>query len=217
MAFLDNLNDSDLDGKDELLGQLPYRVNDGCNGSIAVSTHVLVNDFGFNGTGNKNVSLTMLPYLILTTMTNASQISSEVQNALDNLKAPTGEYVIQVLFTDGKGKYVLTPNSRGTAYEVVEISSCPKLTNFKWMNKEVIDRFNDGLPDHSTGVERWNMINDSTTLEELKFTECYRSPTRLTEFVGIDGTIITTSDASLLIIYNRAAALFEQRTRDGSL
>lgn len=217
MAFLDGLEDGDLDGKDELLGQLPYRVNDGCNGSIAVSTHVLVNDFGFNGTGNKNVSLTMLPYLILTTMTNASQISSEVQNALDNLKAPTGEYVIQVLFTDGKGKYVLTPNSRGTAYEVVEISSCPKLTNFKWMNKEVIDRFNDWLPDHSTGVERWNMIDESTTLEDLKFTVCYIEPSRLTEFVGIDGTIITTSDASLLIIYNRAAALFEQRTRDGSL
>lgn len=54
-------------------------------------------------------------------------------------------------------------------------------------------------------------------LEDLRFTKCYEEPTRLSEFIGIDHTTKDSTDEELLVIYNKAHAAYQIRTRDGVL
>lgn len=55
------------------------------------------------------------------------------------------------------------------------------------------------------------------SLEDLRFTKAYEAPTRLSEFIGIDGTTKDSTDAELEAIYELARAKYLTRTRNGEL
>lgn len=93
----------------------------------------------------------------------------------------------------------------------VNATANPKLANFRWKNKAMVAR--SELQERPTGIERWNMA--PTDLKRLKFTEAYKTATRLSEFVGINGTTKSSDDAELLAIYETAHALYQERERDG--
>ena len=140
MAFLDGLEDGHLEGRDQDIGQLPYRLCDGHNEKtgLMVSTHVLNNDWHFPGSGAKNISCTMLPFYVLTTMTDINTLSDEVNNLLENVKVSEA-LLIQVLVSNGTTTKLFTPDENG--YKYIDITSNPKLTNFNWVNRKIITIF----------------------------------------------------------------------------
>lgn len=213
-AFLRGLTDTELD--DELVGQLPYHVVDGVNEhGIMVSTHVLYNDWEASGDGD--IPLTMLPYLVLSRVKSMESISEDISDVFENMYIPQSmadsEYLIQVLVSDGEETYVITPKaSTSLQYTLINIDENPKLTNFKWVEDATVDRAD--LQDRPTGVERWNMM--PCPLEDLRFTKCYEEPTRLSEFIGIDGTTKDSTDEELEAIYELARAEYLDRERDGT-
>ena len=218
MSFIDGLNDCDVLGKGSVISQLPYRICDGVNGSgIMVSTHVLFNDFNYYGNGNKNIPITMLPFTVLTTMTKVDELSEEVENLLANVEITTGmqeqELLIQVLVTDGTKTMLFTPTDDG--YEYIDISSNPKLTNFKWVDRKIVSRTDSDIQLRPTGIERWNMVEENITLEDLRFTVTYEDSGRLSEFIGLMHTTKNSTDEELMRIYNAAHGAYSRRTRDG--
>lgn len=220
MGFIDGLNDGELEGKADILGQLPYRICDGCNISgIMVSTHVLFNDFNFKGTGSKSAPITLLPFKVLTTMTNVNTLSPEVNELLNNIKVSEGaDLLIQVLVTNGVTTKLFTPKSDGSGYEYIDISSNPKVTNFKWVNRKIVQRTDSDIQKRPTGIERWNQLEDENiSLEKLRFTLAYESSNRLSEFIGVNGTTKESSDADLMNIYNKAHEKYLKRTRNNEL
>lgn len=217
MAFNDSVKDESLRDSIAAIGQLPYRIVDGRNDDgLMVSTHVLYNDFGYEGSGDKNVDIRLLPYLILTTMSSVNTVSDEIENLIANAYIPAGmvsqNYLIQVLVTDGETTKLFTPTSNG--YDYIDISENPKLTNFKWLDKAEVTRTDSDLQLHPTGIERWNMIGSSIKLEELKYTLCYESDARLSEFIGENGTSKNSTDAELEAVYAIAHNEYLTRTRD---
>lgn len=219
VGYINGMNDGQLDS--EKVGQLPYHVNDGVNkDGIMVSTHVLFNDWSFEGSGNKSKDITLLPYYILTHLHRIDDISSVLRIYLNNIKIPEGlieaEYLIQFMVTDGETTYaILPPTSTIDEYTVVDISSNPKLTNFRWVDSKIVER--EELQNRPTGVERWNSITTNTNLSDLRFTKCYEEPTRLSEFIGIDGTTKDSTDEELSEIYLRAHNKYLNRVRNGEL
>lgn len=213
MSFLGSLTDGNLN--DRLIGQLPYHLNDGRNDyGIRVSSHVLYNDWEWQGTGN--IPLTKIPFLVLSQIHSLDNFAEQMSAILADVYAPStlvnAEYLLQFLVTDGTTTYVIMPpTSSSGSYVVVDATANPKLTNFRWVEDETVTRFE--LQNRPTGVERWNMIPAS--LEDLRFTLAYEAPTRLSEFIGIRGTDKDSTDAELTAIYNEAHALYEERTRDG--
>lgn len=216
ISFINGLTDTQLN--DNLISQLPYRVTDGVNEyGIIVSTHVLYNDW--EAFGNGSIPLTKLPYLVLSRVKSMTTFINDISDVLNNLYVPAAmaamEYLIQVLVTDGSTTYVLRPvESSQLAYEAVDISDNPKLTNFRWVNSVVVSRAD--LQRRPTGVERWNMITSQTNLSDLRFTAAYETATRLSEFIGINRTTKDSTDADLIEIYNLAHAAYLSRERDGS-
>ena len=210
LAFIDGLTDEDLD--DTKLSQLPYHLVDGINEhGIMVATHVLYNDFEWNGRGSKPVNT--LPYSVLTNVKSMATIQTDLADVLDDLYAPSymGEYLIQVLVTDGTTTYVLRPSNN--EYEAVNITAVPKLTNFSWVNQASVVRNGSYMQNRPTGVERWNAM--PCDLKDLRFTKAYEAATRLSEFIGINGTTKSSSDAALTSIYNTAHSKYLTRTRNG--
>lgn len=214
MSFIDGLTDEELSYS--LISKLPYRIVDGKNDNgIMVSTHVLYNDWGFQGSGT--IPLTRLSYLVLTNVKSMDTIHEDLGDILDNLVVPsamaTMEYLIQVLVTDGTTSYVLRPNVNTETYEAINITENPKLSNFLWTSKGIVDR--SELQTRPTGVERWNMM--PCDLKDLRFTKAYEEPSRLSEFIGLNGTTKDSTDAELEAIYETAHEMYQNRTRDGSL
>lgn len=217
ISFIDGLNDGNILGRNALISQLPYRICDGKNGAgLMVSTHVLFNDFNYYGSGEKDVPITMLPFTVLTTMTKVDELSEEVENLLANAEITTGmqdqELLIQVLVTDGTKTMLFTPTEDG--YEYIDISSNPKLTNFKWVDRPAVFRTDSDIQLRPTGIERWNMIDVGASLEELRFTLAYESPTRLSEFIGLRNTTKYTPEEELMRIYEGAHSIYSRRTRN---
>ncbi len=215
MAFLGGITDDNMDY--ELIGQLPYHVNDGVNEhGIMVSSHVLFNDFEHSYDGD--TSVTELPYIILSTLESMDDID-DLREVLDDIRIPSAlsvnEYLMQFIVTDGETTYAITPSDNG--YELVDISMLPKLANFKWVDKPTLQRNDSGLQQRPTGVERWNLVEDGAELWDLRFTKCYENNGRLSEFVGIEGTTKESADAELEAIYDRAHAAYLTRKRDGKL
>ena len=216
MSFLSGITDSNI--PDDLAAQLPYHLVDGCNEhGIRVSAHVLYNDWGWHGSGAQNIPLYKLPFLVLTTLTSLDNIEEDLADILGNLVTTpafdNAEYLLQVLVTDGTNSYVLTPPITDGAYEVVNISGNPKLTNFRWVPDATVIR--TSLQTRPTGVERWNAIDAQTKLQDMRFTLAYESDDRLSEFIGLRGTTKYSTDAELEEIYQAARALYLTRTRDG--
>lgn len=213
MAFNDNLTEETLD--DTLIAQLPYQICDGRNSSgIRVSTHVLFNDWSWHGTGN--TPLTKVPYLILSQITSLDNFATQMSDILSDVVATSAmdsaEYLLQFMVTDGTTTYaILPPTNTSGAYEVVDITANPKLANFRWVSDATVDRAD--LQTRPTGVERFNLM--PCELSELRFTKAYENPTRLSEFIGIDGTNKDSTDEELTAIYDTAHAIYEERTRDG--
>lgn len=213
MAFSDGLTDTSI--IDVIAGQLPYRVVDGCNNhGIRVSTHVLFNDWEWNGAGE--TPLYKLPYIILSTVKNLDNLELQLSEVLDDLHATTSlvsqDYLLQFIVTDGASTYAIVPSTEDlSAYEVVDITSNPKLTNFRWVDSEIVDR--QDLQTRPTGVERWNMM--PCPLADLKFTAAYETPERLSEFIGINGTTKDSTDEELEAIYELARQKFLERERNG--
>lgn len=212
-SFVTGLNAGDI--VDSLVAQLPYRMVDGVNKhGIKISTHILFNDWGWTGVGRKDIHITRLPFLALTKVKSMATIESDFGDILDNVtsSADMGGYLLQVLITDGATTYaLLPPTSEGESYVLQNITNVPKLTNFRWVESEIVERVD--LQDRPTGVERFNEIPCS--LEDLRFTKCYENPTRLSEFIGIRETTKESSDAELTEIYNTARELYLTRRRDG--
>lgn len=215
MSFVPGLNDGAL--SDDLIGQLPYRVNDGQNNyGISVATHILFNDWSWAGCGEKSVPLTRLPYLVLTRVKSMATIAQDLAGVLDNL-APTAalvaqEYLLQLIVTDGTTTYaIMPPTADNQAYVLQDISSNPKLANFRWVSSANVVRAD--LQTRPTGVERWNAM--PCPLADLRFTKAYESNARLSEFIGIDETTKSSTDAELQAIYNQARSAYLERTRDG--
>ena len=213
MAFITGLNDGEL--VESLINQLPYRVVDGRNNNgIMVSTHILYNDWEWAGTGKKNVPLTRLPYMVLTNVKSMATIQQDLAGIIDNLAyvPGMGEYLLQVLVTDGTTTYaILPPETADGAFVLQEITANPKLTNFRWVASKTVIRAD--LQERPTGVERFNLM--PCALSELAFTLAYQSTARLSEFIGIDHTTKDSTDEELTAIYNRAHVLYENRERNG--
>ena len=219
MSFASGLTSTTLD--DEKIAQLPYQIVDGVNRhGIMVSTHVLYNDWGATGTGT--IPLTKLPFIVLSQVSSMATLETELGDTLSNMYVPQAmvdaEYLIQVLVTDGTTTYVLRPGSApDQSYEAIDITSNPKLTNFRWVDQTTVVRNGNYMQNRPTGVERWNEIDSDVTLEDLRFTKAYEASTRLSEFIGIDDTDKDSTDAELTAIYDLAHAEYLIRQRDGKL
>lgn len=215
MSFVTGLNDGFM--KDDLIAQLPYRVVDGRNNhGIMVSTHLLFNDWNWTGCGEKCIPLTRLPFLVLSKVKSMATLPLDLEHILSNLTAGSAlgflGYLLQILVTDGITTYaLLPPTEEGGDYVIKNITSNPKLTNFRWVASETVRRIDLQL--RPTGIERWNAMPCS--LEELRFTKAYEEPDRLSEFIGMRGTTKFTTDEELMSIYQTAKALYRERHRDG--
>lgn len=219
MSFLDGLNDSNMDN--EKIKLLPYRVVDGVNeNGIMVATHVLFNDWEYAGSGNKNIPLYKIPYLILNNITTLDNFSTAMGQYLNNIKVSDGliemEYLLQFMVTDGETTYaILPPESKTGTYSVVDITSTPKLANFRWVNRNLVSRMDEDIQTRPTGIERFNQM--PCELKDIKFTNAYESSDYLSEFIGLRGTDKNSTDEELLSIYNSARELYLDRKRDGML
>lgn len=217
MSFVTGLNAGNMD--DKLIAQLPYRVVDGINNyGIKVSTHVLFNDWDWNGCGAKSISLTKLPFLILTKAKSINTLQTDLSGILSNLYASEGikelGYLIQILVTDGtRTCAILPPTSDGESYVIQNITSNPKLSNFRWVNRETVVRTEGDIQLRPTGVERFNAM--PCELKDLRFTKAYEEPSRLSEFIGLRETTKSSTDQQLLAIYNTAHDIYIHRERDG--
>lgn len=151
---------------------------------------------------------------MLSRVKSMATINTDLSGVLDNLFATEamGDYLIQCLVTDGTTTYaILPPTSDNQSFVIQNITANPKLTNFRWVNSTTVVRAD--LQTRPTGVERWNAM--PCPLAELRFTKAYESNTRLSEFIGIDGTTKSSTDAELEAIYTSARAIFLNRARDG--
>lgn len=215
MSMITGLDDGAMD--DSKIAQLPYRMVDGRNNNgIMLSTHILFNDWQWTGAGEKSIPLTRLPFLVLSKVKSMATIASDLAWVLGNLTSTPGldnlGYLIQLLITDGTTTYALIPPLEdGQAYELVDATSNPKMSNFRWEASRNVVR--QELQTRPTGVERWNMM--PCPLEELRFTKAYEAPIRLSEFIGLRETTKDSTDAQLLAIYDSAHEAYIERTRDG--
>lgn len=215
MSFITGLNDGNA--AVSLAGQLPYRVVDGRNRhGIMVSTHVLFNDWQWHGCGDRSVPLTRLPFHVLSRVRSMATIADDLAGIIDNLSSTAvldvSDYLLQLLVTDGSTTYaIMPPQADGQPYVLQDITSNPKLANFRWVESATVTR--DALQTRPTGVERWNLMPCS--LQDLRFTAAYENPDRLSEFIGIAGTTKDSSDSELEAIYNLARAKYLERTRNG--
>lgn len=213
MAYLRGLNDGFIN--DAQMAELPYRMVDGRNEhGIMVSAHILYNDWSWTGCGNKSINLTRLPLLVLSRVKSMETISLDLYGILNNLYAgeAMGEYLLQMLVTDGETTYaILPPMYEGQPYVIQNATSNPKMTNFRWVASEAVVRTD--LQRRPTGVERWNAM--PCDLKDLRFTKAYENANRLSEFIGINGTTKDSTDAELLAIYQSARAIYLNRERDG--
>lgn len=215
MAFIPGLNDSAMD--DNLIAQLPYRVRDGVNNhGIKVATHVLFNDWGWTGCGDKSVNLTRLPYLVLSRVKSMATIASDLSGVLENVYASEGlanlGYLLQIIVTDGTTSCAcLPPLTDGEPYILQDIALNPKMANFRWVVKPNVTR--QELQTRPTGVERFNMM--PCPLEELRFTIAYENKSRLSEFIGLRGTTKDSPNAQLEAIWYDAHDEYLSKERDG--
>lgn len=213
VSFITGLNAGQM--RDSLIAQLPFRMVDGVNKhGIRVSTHILFNDWGWTGAGQKSIHITRIPYLTLSRVQSMETIETDLADVLANVTSSEsmGDYLLQVLVTDGTTSYaILPPTEEGEPFVLQNITSHPKLTNFRWVDSESVDRVD--LQDRPTGVERYNAM--PCPLEDLRFTKCYEAPTRLSEFIGLRETTKDSTDEELEAIYNTAHDLYLKRERDG--
>lgn len=216
-SFVGGLIDGGMD--DDIIAQLPYRVHRGINNhGIKLASHILYNDWSWTGCGQGSINLTRLPFLVLSKVRSMATLESDLEGILDNLYCPDGlaalGYLLQAIVTDGTTTYALIPpTSEGESYEVMDITDCPKLTNFRPVGRATVERTDSDIQAHPTGIERYNMMPCS--LEDLRFTKAYEAPTRLSEFIGLRGTDKDSTDAQLEAIYNDARAIYLDRKRDG--
>ena len=215
MAFLPGMDATKF--TDERLAQLPLNLVDGVNQyGIKVATHILYNDWNY--TSNGNIPLSRIPYLVLSTLESMDDIH-DLEPILADLDVPSYlaeiGYLAQYIVTDGTTTYIIAPPESSTgSYVLIDATENPKLTNFRWVEDENIVLY-DNLQTRPTGIERWNLIANGTTLEDLKFTNAYRTSVRLSEFIGIDGTTKDSTQEELEAIYHKANAEFVNRKRDG--
>lgn len=216
-SFVGGLDDGMLD--DALIAQLPYRVHRGVNNhGIKVATHVLFNDWQWTGAGSRNTNITRLPFEVLSRVKSMATIASDLSGVLGNLYCPEGlasmGYLMQVLVTDGTTTYaILPPTSEGQGFILQDMTSNPKMTNFRWVDRAQVERTDSDIQERPTGIERFNLM--PCPLEDLRFTKCYERADRLSEFIGVHDTTKDASDAQLEAIYLEARALYLDRQRDG--
>ena len=215
LSMITGLNDGRLE--DAKIAQLPYRMVDGRNNNgIMVSVHLLFNDWQYTGAGDKSIPLTRLPFEVLTRVKSMETIATDLTDVLSDLVVTEamGDYLLQCLITDGTTTYALIPpTTEGASYVLVDATAYPKMSNFRYVARAEVVRTDGDIQTRPTGIERFNMM--PCPLEDLRFTKCYEAATRLSEFIGIDGTDKDSTDEELTAIYNLARAEYLQRKRDG--
>lgn len=123
-------------------------------------------------------------------------------------------YLLQVLVTDGTTTYALLPPAEeGQPYVLQDITSNPKLTNFRWVSRSTVTRSDADIQTRPTGIERFNIMPCDP--DDLRFTLAYEIPDRLSEFIGLRDTTKDSTDEELASIYADARALYLDRERDG--
>lgn len=208
------LDDSNLNNN--LIAQLPYHLADWINNNwIMISEHVLYNDWQWNWSWTKTIPLTEVPYRVLTTLTSMDNIETELADIINNLKVPEAlaeaEYLLQYVITDWETTYALLPPTSSTwSYVLQDISSNPKLTNFRWVNQSTVVRTE--LQTRPTWVERYNLM--PCDMSDIAYTKMYETPNYLSEFIGMNWTTKDSSDEELLVQYNIAKAEYDRRTRN---
>lgn len=215
-SFISGMNDGELD--DEKIAQLPYRIHRGENQcGIAIATHVVYNDWGWTGTGKRNRNLIRLPYLILSQVQSRVNLLSTLRDIANNLYCPqelaeTG-YLLQFIILNGSQTLALIPPTvEGQSYEIVDISDCPKMTNFRYVGRAQVSRTDEDIQLHPTGIERYNMM--PCPLRDLRFSLGYGEP-RLSEFIGINSTDKYSTDAQLRNIWTSLLPRYRFKTRNG--
>lgn len=225
MSYVNGIVDGDIEGHDEYLGQMPYRMLDGTNKyGIMVSAHVVYNDWGYTGSGDKNVSIRKIPYIILNNIKSMDDLESneELQNALSNIYIPErysdNEMLLQYLVSDGVTTCAIIPPVFSVGDYSIEYCNdySSKMTNFRWYDAEYVSLEDSDMQYRPNGVERFNEIADGATLEQLRFTQAYETDTRLSEFIGMNGTSKESSDEDLYAIWEAVSALYPDRERDGT-
>lgn len=215
MSMITGLNDGELD--DAKIAQLPYRMVDGRNNyGIMASVHLLFNDWDYTGAGEKSIPLTRLPFEVLSRVKSMDSIDTDLEDILGNLNVTEGmgEYLLQMLITDGTTTYALVPpTTDGESYVLIDATDYPKMSNFRYVARAEVERSDMDIQDRPTGIERFNAMPCS--LEDLRFTKCYESAVRLSEFIGIDETTKDSTDEELTAIYDLARAEYLERERDG--
>ncbi len=217
MAYIDGLNDSNLDH--EKIKKLPYQVVDGINeNGIMVATHVLYNDWEYAGSGNKNINIMHVPFLILNNITTLEDFNNQMSDYLSNIQIPEAlanmGYLLHFIVSDGVTTYVIEPpeDAEGS-YIVIDATSNPKLTNFRWVDRAEVDRSDEDMQTRPTGIERFNAM--PCDMADIKFTNAYESPDYLSDFIGEADTTKDSTDEELLEVYNTAREIYLERTRDG--
>lgn len=216
-SFIKGLEDKNLD--DALVAQLPYRIHRGVNDyGISLASHILFNDWGWTGCGNRTINLTRLPFLILSKVKSMATIAQDLDGVLNNLYCPDGlielGYLLQVIVTDGVNTCaIIPPSSENESYRIVNATEFPKMANFRYIARAIVSRSDSDLQRRPTGIERWNAM--PCELKDLRFTKAYEAPDRLSEFIGLRDTTKESSDAELMAIYEVARAEYLKRKRDG--
>ena len=215
MAMLTGLNDGQMD--DALIAQLPYRMVDGRNNEgIMVSVHLLFNDWEYTGAGQKSIPMTRLPFEVLSRVKSMATIGTDLADVLGNLNVTIGmgDYLLQCLVTDGTTTYaIIPPDTDNSAYALINATAYPKMSNFRYVARAEVSRYDMDLQDRPTGIERYNLM--PCELSDLRFTKAYETADRLSEFIGLHGTTKESTDAELEAIYEDARSLYLDRERDG--
>lgn len=217
MAYINGMNDSELDN--EKIKRLPYQVVDGVNESgIMVATHVLYNDWEFAGCGDKNINILNIPFLILNNITTLENFDDQMADYLNNIQIPESlddmGYLLHFIVSDGVTTYVIEPPEiQNGQYIIIDATSNPKLTNFRWVNRAIVSRSDADIQTRPIGIERFNAM--PCNMSDIKFTNAYETPNYLSDFIGERNTTKDSTDDELLDVYDVAREIYLSRTRDG--
>ena len=216
---------------------LPFRMLDGINEyGVCANINVVNPDenrsISRNGTTplieqrDKICSMMLVRYII-DNFKSAEEAVNYIRDYVKVYPPVVGDEVMEFHFmvADKINSYVL--EFEGTQTKIIEVGSeVPAvMTNFRLYGTNLVSglytRDNSNIEDLGSGIERANIAIQNTgsietLMEQLKYTNAYaENSTWLTEFVGLRGTTIHSSDEELREIQESARELFLHRQRDG--
>lgn len=221
---------------------LPFRLVDGINEKGLVCN---VNQLPKNVDSTKNIdingntplvnkresiSMIMLVRYILDRFEHAVEAAQYIQNYV-NVYPIIGEDSEPMNFhfaiADKNQTVYLYFYEDRCEYEVKQAGEDLVMTNFRLAGTELVDGHysitGSNIESFGQGIERANVLLDYTDgdllgvlFNDINFTKAYTTNTRLTDFAGIDDTVISDTEG-LEAIQADAALLYQQETEAGTL